>query len=350
MRYKLHRTLALWLGGFIALWVLAGCLLLWQASLQPPRSLLLTDAPNLALTQILEAAQTRYPEPGSWRLRLPSQPGEAIQAIFLADDLSSQAAEPIVLWLDPKTTKVLAEAQAKGLLWQGLYQFHARLLLGERGNWAAFSCGLILGNILLSGVLLWRRKTSLSLARRLHRLTGMAILPPLLLSLSSGLVLSLPGRWLSAQEPDPIAFSLPLGKSPSSADEIARRITELFPELYLRELATPQTEDAPWELAWHRPGALDVAPAWVRVWVDAQSGTIRVEEPSAAWRARLRQWAYAIHTGQIAGRLGQAALSLGGAGFLLQTALGVVLWLRRKRRLVATRSPAADRRQQAACN
>jgi hypothetical protein len=62
--------------------------------------------------------------------------------------------------------------------------------------------------------------------------------------------LSLPGRRLSVQEPDPIAVSLPLGKSPS-ADGIARRIKELFPGLDLRELATPQAEDAPWELAWH---------------------------------------------------------------------------------------------------
>ncbi|MCX8049521.1 MAG: PepSY domain-containing protein [Methylohalobius sp.] len=346
MRHKLHRVFALWFGGFIALWMSAGCVLLWKESLQAPTHVPPQDISILpSLTSIVAAAHSRHPEPGSWRLKLPRRPGEAVQAVFVADDLFAEAAEPIVLWIDPKTAKVLAETQASSF-WQGLYRFHSRLLLGDSGSWAALGCGLILGNILLSGALLWRRRIRATGVRTLHRRLGMGLLPLLAISWISGLLLSLPAGWLSGSSPQTAPVPVTLSPSPT-VDEIASWAKKRFPELSLREIALPQAEDETWELTLHRPGNFDVEPVWVKVWVDAKRNQAQIQEPSAAWQMRLRQWVYILHTGQIAGELGQIALSFAGIGFLLQATFGLILWLRRRKRLTS-RPAAADHKQQIA--
>ncbi len=321
---RLHRLLGIGLGIWLCLWLLAGSALLWQEVWQMPKAPTPEAEKPINLAKLLASAQNRYPEPGSWRLRLPKRPGEAVQAIFLAEDLFAEA-EPQVLCLHPYTAEILSETQAKSPLWQESYRLHSSFWLDERGRPVVIAGGLMLACLLASGLLLWRKARG-SLSSR-HRVLGLAIFPPLLISLISGLLLSLPAGWLNAPTNLPKAKIEPV----SALEQVTQKVLALYPDYSLREIAIPQNPDEPWEVTVHRPGTLDIDPAWLHLVLHPDG---RLEERPAS----LRQWVYALHTGQVAGMLGKLILMLGGGGFFFQTFYGFKLWWQRAQLKAAARA------------
>lgn len=331
---RLHRLLALGFGGWFCVWLLAGSLLLWQEAGQTPQAPLAQQEGSVPLPKLLAAAQSRHPEPGSWRIVLPKRPGEAARAVFLAEDLFAE--EPKVLWLDPHTATILRETEARSSFWQGLYRFHSSLWLDDRGRPVLSACALVLLALLASGLALGRRKArpGFSLAVR-HRRLGLGLAPPLLISSISGLLLSLPAGWL-LPTPD---REIGRVRAPLTLETVVAQVSARFPGYALREIAVPQHPDEPWELALYRPGTLDVEPAWLRLSL-APDG--RLAERASS----LRQWVYAVHTGQVAGATGQLLLTLGGLGFGLQAAYGFRLWWHRAR--LKAPAPRRDAKQKIA--
>ncbi len=311
-----HRLLALGLGGWIGVWLLAGTALLWQGVWQAPPPVQ-ADQAFAELDEILAAAQRRHPQPGSFRLVLPRRPGEAVQAIFVADDLLTEADE-LVLWLDPHTAEILGETPAKTPLWQGLYRLHSSFLLGDRGCRISLGLGLVLACLVASGLGLWRPgRAGRSLPVLRHRALGLVILPPLLISIASGLMLSLPAGWLG--DPPAPTLKAKIALASPTLDAVVQQVGALFPGYSLGEVGVPRSGE-PWEIALHRPGAL--APTWLRLYPD---GRLESQAPNP------RQWIYAIHTGQVAGTAGRLLLTLGGVGFAVQAAYGFRLWWQRTR-------------------
>ncbi|GAB6068301.1 hypothetical protein JCM13664_16200 [Methylothermus subterraneus] len=329
---RLHRLLALGLGVGLSAWVLAGSALLWQDGWPKPKAPRAVEP--AILMKLLEVAQDRHPEPGSWRIVLPEREGEAVRLIFLAEDLIAEA-EPQVLWLDPDSLQILRETALKSPLWQALYRFHAGWFLGDRGRPVLIACALALFALLASGLALWRRAYGFSLAA-CHRRLGLLIAPPLLISSVSGLVLALPGGWLGtlpAPEPQ-------LTRPALTLEAVVAQAHTLFPDYCLREIVVPQNSDEPWELGLSRSRALalDLGELRLSFYPDG-----RLERQAANWR----QWVYALHTGQVGGALGQVLLTLGGAGFAIQAVFGLRL-RRRRSRLKAPALGARDGEQKIA--
>jgi uncharacterized iron-regulated membrane protein len=331
---SLHCMLGLWAGIGLCLWLLAGSILLWQKTWQTPKAFRPEPEKPVDLAKLLASAQSHYPEPGSWRLRLPKQPGEAVQAVFLAEDLFAEA-EPKVLWLHPYTAEILGETH-KLPFWQGVYRLHSSFWLDERGRPAVIAAGLMLACLLVSGLLLWRKTKQNSSPTARHRSLGLMIFPPLLISLISGLLLSLPAGWLSAPANLPKAKIEPA----STLEQVIQKLHALYPDSRLREIAIPQNVDEPWEVAIHLSSTLDIDPAWLRLVLHPDG---RLEERPAG----LRQWVYALHTGEVAGLPGKLMLMLGGVGFVLQTVYGFKLW-RQRARLKATALRARGNKHQVA--
>ncbi len=316
----LHTLLALGLGGWLGVWLLAGNLLLWQEVWQQPKAPSAQAGKLAPLASLLAAARHRHPEPGSWRFKLPNCPGEPVQAIFLADDLFAEA-EPKVIWLDAYTAEVIGETTAKTLFWQALYRFHTSFLLGDRRRSVLIACGLILACLLGSGLALWRPARLNFSLRTCHRTLGLAIVPPLFISLISGLLLSLPTGWLSAAlAPDQI-YGLRSRLSPLTPEAVIAQVHARFPSYELRAISVPQHADEPWELAVHQPGSWDIEAAWLRF-------SFYPDGRLEARRASMREWVYALHTGQVIGIAGRGLLTLGGVGFAFQLIFGILIWQR----------------------
>lgn len=326
-----HRSLALIPAAMLVLWVLAGCALLWQEKISRPRIEIPETGRQAALEKVLAAAWQVYPrQSGDWRLRLPGRRGEAIQVLYVADDPFAGPSEPVSIWIDPRCAQVLQLTEGRGEIPGWLYRFHSTLLLGDKGRFGVIGLGLLMGALLGTGLALWRPSRR-GLAG-FHNWLGVAIAPPLLISLVSGLALALPQGWVFPSNEAEAAVEEPVPIKTLTLDDLVLWTRKLFPAATLREVAIPRWEDDPWELALRRLGAPDVEPAWVRVWLDPRQGRMAVQDPLANWRGRLRQWVYALHSGALAGTLGRVVLLLGGCGLALQAVVGLGLRFRRRRR------------------
>ena len=317
---RLHRWLV-WSTGFLLIpWVTSGCLLLWQDAGIPR----VRPAGNPAsLERLLAVAQTIFPSrSGDWRLVLPRRPDDPVKVVYVASDPFGGPEAPVSIYVDPYRAEVLTLTEGRGPFWEWLYRFHTCLLLPGDSRWLLWVLSAALAGILVSGAQLSRRGKSR------HARIGRTTIPPLLISLLSGLVLLAP---LPAAE-----SSLPLAppslpKHVPPVDEVVARIGRDHPALELREILWT-ADGSPWRLAYHRPGTSDLEPAWTTVWFDPGHGTIlRISAPPQPYTT-LRRWAYWIHRGALAEPWERLVLTWGGIGLTMTAFTGVFAWWQRRRR------------------
>ncbi len=323
-----HRILAFSFGGLVALWCLSGCLLLWQDWFRPCVRPDTVDT-SATLTGLLSAAHSLYPvDSGSWQLYLPKRADEPVKIIYIANDPFPGPEKPVTLWLDPYRVTILAAGESRPPLLEWCYHFHTTLLLPGSSTSAVAMLASILTVLVVTG-LLQRRRRGTDLAAWHSRL-GWLSFPGLLTSLVTGLLLLTPQQWWDMPDKEPVRLSVPAAARPMAVEEAVSLARRHLPDgSSLRSLQLPGDPGLPWSLAFHRPGSLDVEPAWIRVWVDPWHRRILRIQPG---RGNGRQWFYLIHIGAVLAPLSRMFMTLGGLGPALLTLTGISRWIRRRKR------------------
>jgi len=360
MMLRLHRWIALTLGGwFVFLGVTGSVLVFWQdIAAGPPAPDL--PGPSLSMAALLEAAQAHWPAAADIYRLMPPRPGEAMRIHALLPDGAGPDRRHM-LWLDPVTGAVLAE-EAWGDRWiHGLYNLHAGNFGGSLGAMLVGYGGIAMLVLIAAGAWMWTRQDpaprreslrpvsglrGLRRRRNLHRAIGVWLAVPLGIAACTGLTLRYPETTRAALAPlDAEGAELqgprdkPAALRNLTLDEAADRAEALLPGWRTAWIDLPPHPGTrvSFALVPNAPGI--AAPA--RVTVDLRS---RATSGHHADRVEtMRAWFMALHNGHAFGGLHRGfVVALGLApGFLGVT--GLLIWLRRRRNAVRLRAtPTLD--------
>jgi uncharacterized iron-regulated membrane protein len=214
---KLHLWLGLGVGALFALLGMTGSALVFYEALDAalhPEIRVESTAPapgwdSPLWDRALQTVKARWPErSGAWRFEATGEPG-AIAARHVPTH-AGHAVPFTMVWLSPDGSQVLREADWGSTLMTWLYDLHMSLLLGDTGIAIVGWSGLVMTLLLLTGLWAWwprgkSAKWSKALhfkrgavrSRRLrdiHKLTGLAGLPLLLMLAVTGVMLALPNE------------------------------------------------------------------------------------------------------------------------------------------------------------
>ncbi len=351
---RLHRWLGLIFGGwFLALGLTGAMLVYWHGleAVAMPRA---TPGASLPLQQLYDAAGRHLGEP-PWRIFPADERSEHARAVI--------ATHPgrVTLYLDPATAAVQAALPWRGSWVHWVYDAHATALAGRTGKLLVGLTGLPLLLGLILGLRLWLRRGAMPLGEamvprpglrgrralsNLHRAIAFWALLPLLLVTLSGLPVSFPGTTrdvLSPILPAAPEFRVPKLKGTGPVD--------LDGAVAVARQALPG-----WRLAWAEPPEPDGEPSWLLVllpehgawpsgraaaYVNARSG--RLEEltlPDGVDHARA--WIRAFHEGRVFGEAHRWVVVASGLAMVALAVLGLMLWLRSRRRAPLTAPAAAE--------
>ena len=271
-------------------------------------------------------------------------------------DVTLAGRDPAIVRIDGagRTLRVrrAGERLADGGLLDTLDNLHQTLLAGDPGGWIIGLSGLLLVSNLLMGALAawprgghargkWRRALTPprrgALAARLHgwhRALGLAIVAPVLLLVSAGVLRAFSDGFqelIGAALPAPPAI-----KPGASGIALARAVEAALharPRARLAAVIFPQPGDAVWTIRLVEPGELSRAYGQSRVYVDGRDGRVigAWDAPAASWRYRLADAVLPVHTGEAAGTGGRVLVMLLGTGLAAMIALGASLWWQRRR-------------------
>lgn len=299
---------------------------------------------------ILATARAAAP-PGlrATRYVAPDAPGGAAQVFFAPID--GPRGPGMVLRLDPATAAALGPAQPVGGVLNLVKRLHNNLLIPEYGGrqvagW--FGAGLLL--LTLIGIPLWwpgpgrwrggftvpRRARGRRLHRALHGAAGIWLVPMLLATSGTGIVMGFP-------QTSRALLGLPAGSSPRPGlpipgtpppqpdlDAAIRLAQAAAPGMVPRAVLLPATLQEPIRLLMAPPGR---EGALVRraVAVDGAATRVVSAETSLPAADMALRWAHDLHMGQGLGPAWRGLTVAVGLALPLFGVTGLAMWLLRRR-------------------
>lgn len=367
---KLLAAAHLWLGltlGFVwALQGLTGAVLVFHGELDRLVLPAPQDAAPLTLDRLVAATTKALPRP-------PESIGvlDSDASILVVNYSGSDGARRGQL-VDAATGTILHDrdwrpsSPAGGNAARWLYDLHHHLLAGGTGGYLLGASGLLL--LASTGWGLWlawpRRdhwKAALDFrrwkprAQRLHgwhRAIGLcAALGLALLGLNGAMMdygkplRQLSERYLPYRPPHNVPAGS-LQEHPIGADRALAAARARLPQGTFVSLALPSPKLPAYQVRMRQPGEWRSWSGTSMVTVNPANGTVvDVYDASTAPLAnRLRESAFAVHSGEVAGMAGRLAVFLAGLSLPALYVLGVWGWLRRRRRggAITTSNNASD--------
>lgn len=332
---KIHRWIALVFAPLLLVQALTGIALLFGAELArltiPEPTARTSIAGAASLSTLVTVAATAEPGARVTRIFLPGTPRDAafIQLVR-ADGAARYAA------LDPEDARVLAA----GAIWrfpaETALHLHYRLNSGRLGMAIVMLNALALAALAFTGLLYWwpgRQRAVKALAvrtsapprvqlRQWHRSTGVLLLPLVLFSAISGMLLILPDLAAApaaavAPPPPPLA---------GQVDRAFARARGAFPGAVPSDIRFPAADriDVNFYAPRHNSQAIDIAS------VKLSDGSV-VKRLPAERNPVLWMKVLPLHSGTALGSFGQIVLLLEGVALMVLALTGPVMWWQARR-------------------
>ncbi|KGD86857.1 membrane protein [Achromobacter sp. RTa] len=347
-----HRWVALGLGGILILSGLSGALLVAARPIDQwlhPAYFVARHAPAPDAAP-LEALRNRlaaeFGPDAAFTFRPPREMGETLQVLV-------RGAWRGTLFLDPATGGEQGRRRDGEGLVATVFSLHSSLMLDKTGRAALAWAALAYAVLLVSGLAVWwpRRwppslrmafdKGTLRALFDVHRNGGAILALVLAVSIATGAYLAWRpiGGWISAAlgQERAVAPALPPGAGPiRPLDELAAAALAVEPGATIGYFLYTPRADRPMAVRLRVPD--DPHPnGRSTVWLDPRSAAV------LAWHrwneldpgAKVNSILYPLHTGELGGVLGQAAVALLGVALGALGISGIWLWWKRR----ATRKP-----------
>jgi uncharacterized iron-regulated membrane protein len=298
---------------------------------------------------IAAAAKAAYPDRKLTRIDLPVTPDDA----YLAR-LETPAGAIAYAAVDPGTGRVLRQGPLAAWPVEWLYQLHMNLLSGETGERVVGFTGLGVLFMALTGPFVWwpglgrmRRSLAVDLrsglqrgARDLHRLGGLLVVPVLLVSATTGVLMAwqpwlapavnLVAPVLASPAPKPLPGRC---AQPHTLDDAVAAAVQRHPGQSIKSVRFPGKGGKVVAVYFRALNTPD-ARATDHVWVDACSAQVLREkgaltEPAGSRFFNSVLW---IHTGQWLGIAGRVLVLLAAATAAGLGITGFVQWTTRTAR------------------
>jgi uncharacterized iron-regulated membrane protein len=356
---RIHRWVALAVGGFIVLAGLTGAGLVFRDELTP----VFTPAAKVpavpagpgAYERILRAARLAEPRAGSFDIAISPRADRAAEVIV------RRARNDRHLFVDPRDGSVVADSDREWLPFATLYQLHRRLLLGKPGEFAVGIVGLALAFLALSGVVMWwPRKAAyafrirwkgdrLAVSYDVHKAIGAAFALILLVNATIGFMMAFDGPSValvnrvsgsSAPAPVPSASSNALAAG-RPLDDIVAAAERALPEGTVRRISIREGH-SPVVVRKRLPGD-QLTNGMNRIYVDAASATVlqvRLQRDMPPGNAMF-EWLFPLHSGTLVGTPYRLLLVIAGCIPLLSLVTGLIVWRSRAKRRKPAHAAAA---------
>ncbi len=354
-----HRWIALGLGGILILSGLSGALLVVARPLDQwlhPAYFVAAGAATAQPASLESMRATLAAEFGpqaAFTFRPPREPGETVQ-------VRVRAAWRGTLYLDPASGREQGRRGDNDGFVAVAYNLHSALLLERTGKavlaWASLAYLLLM----LSGLVLWwpRKwppslrmvfdKGTLRALFDVHRNGGALLALALSVCIASGAYLAWRpiGGWITAASGQPrvVAPKLAPGQAPMRPlDELAAAAQAAYPDGAIGFFLYTPHADRPLAVRMRLPD--DPHPnGRSTVWLDPRTATVVAAQ---RWNeldpgVRINSILYPLHTGELGGVAGEAAVALLGLGLGALGISGIWLWWRR-RGLRRAQAPAGQR-------
>ena len=347
---RIHRWVALAMGGFIVLAGLTGAALVFRDELTP----VFTPAVNVAAgavspgayERILRAARVAEPRAGSFDIVISPRADRAAEVIV------RRPGSDRYLFVDPHDGRVVADSDREWLPFATLYQLHRRLLAGVPGEYAVGIVGLALVFLAVSGVVMWwPRKAAyafrvrwkgdrLAVSYDLHKAIGAAFAVVLVANAAIGFMMAFDEASVAfvnrisgsnAPAPVPAASSDPLAAG-RPLDEIVAAAERALPEGAVRYV-TIREGHSPVVVRKRLPGDQQTN-GMNRIYVDAASATVlqaRLQRDMPPGNAMF-EWLFPLHTGTLVGVPYRILLVAAGFVPMLSFVTGLIVWRTRAKR------------------
>lgn len=364
---RLHLWLGLSLGALMVLAGLTGAALVYYVEIDGllhPEQAATGMATPQSWDRAIATVHRAFPAAtGPWRIEVTDRPGAIPMRHYGGAGMSAQTFAPLMVWLSPDGARVLRRDTWGDHAMTWIYDLHYRLQLGRAGGVAFGWLGLALLALLLTGLAAWWPRGSWAKALRIkrhaaptrslrdvHKLTGLAALPLLLMLTATGVMLELPDETSKALTPllgPPDAMPAPLATTgqgpripPSRAVAAARAAMPQATPAWI-EVPGTASANAPYRLRLRQradPGAR-FPHSWAIV--DPHSGRVLATQDArhAAPQSRLVAWLHPLHDGSAGGTPLRAALILAGLFPLVLFITGVARW--RRNRAISAQSAVA---------
>ena len=362
--FKIHGTLGLLAGVLLALIGLTGALGVYggaiDAFLNPGLSGLNPGTP-LPLERHYATLKEHYPDhTGSWTLNLPKSEGEALIAIAEKPRLTQNLSfRPLMVGLDPATSKIISTREKGWTLRTFLVRLHASFLAGRWGKNLVGVLGIALLFSSFMGLGLWitqrrplaerfrleRHKGMLVFLSDLHHLMGIFLAPVLLGLALTGIALvfpSVPETLLGAKDLSHGDAGKPIQSTGSQAHGAPIQLDAAillargpFPHAEVRGVTTPEGPNGSIQVHFKQAQESSDRHPLTAVWIDAYSGQIlEVLNPLRMGAGqRLETLIWPIHTGEWAGGSWRLLWLITGLSLPVFFATGLLRWLIRTHRL-----------------
>lgn len=356
---RLHRWVGLALAAVLLAVGLTGGLLLlrgpWDRAQYPQLARPITDADRTGFAAVLDRIDATYGA-AVRNVKVP-QPGRHVFQVWLAD--GSEA------FVDARSGDTIDRWQPTERLLPLLFDLHAHLMSGERGEWLnGLAAALTVVFLALGGVLVWwPRRTAMPLRAvwprrwspgallRSHAAIGALTAAPLLLFSVTGLGLTWAAwvtpalsRALDAGPPPPAPPTVaPWSGRPAQAAAVLAAIERAFtttvdqasgerPQLVF--VIPPRTADAPLVARVRLPGEWHPNGRSL-VYVHPRTAAVlaTVDARRQGRGTRLGYALYPLHAARLGGRVSWplvAAAVLASVGLVVLSVTGVITWARRR--------------------
>ncbi|KVN88872.1 PepSY-associated TM helix domain-containing protein [Burkholderia ubonensis] len=351
---RVHLWLGLTVGAVLSVIGLMGSALVFYTSIDEAVELpviaptsMSNDAPSFE--SVVQLLKHTWPDrTRGWRLELPSDASPLIRARYYRPaETADKAFAPLLVWIDPRSTRIVHHAFWGNTPMTWLYDLHYTLLMGGAGRQIVGCLGLVALISVGSGLYLWwprRRSLRAALTLRfnasrqrttydLHKIGGVYLLPVVAILIVTGVLLDMPetfnpmiGRTSPLFVP-PTCKGVP-GPRRISLDEALDAARQRFPDATPRWLETPDGPQGCYRFRLHRQGEPGFRFPATTVWVDAYTGTVIGARDVATQSAgdTLLGWLHPLHSGEALGLPGRIAVLVSGFALPLLFVTGVLRW------------------------
>ena len=343
-----HKTIALFVGGFIAIVCLSGASLVFRDVLAPwftPAMMIEPQASSPGEYQrILSAVKARVPGAASVEIRPPSRRDRAVNVVLDTPDARR-------LYINPNTGAVVADSAAQWLPFDAFFKLHRHFLAGPTGEYFVAAIGTMLVVMAATGLILWWPRAwqqalrirwtgnRMAVSFDLHKATGTCFALFLLTNALTGLVLIFSGVSTTLVNR---AFSVanampPSNVRPSDAenkkplDELVATANRAFPAGTVTQVMV-RGDTLPVVVRKRTP-AENNPLGTNRIYVDPWSGEVvgMIAFATAPPGNKMYEWLYPLHIGELFETPHKLVLVFTGLAPAVLLTTGLIVWWTRSR-------------------